>query len=103
MAVDKVLLNGHIYSVNSDGSFSEGSALAISEGKITALGNNEEIKRYADENTEVIDCKGNTIMPGLIDSHCHPISAASIFENCRILYAEKCIKIYLIVVIFKLA
>lgn len=84
MAVDKVLLNGHIYSVNSDGSFSEGSALAISEGKITALGNNEEIKRYADENTEVIDCKGNTIMPGLIDSHCHPISAASIFENCSL-------------------
>ncbi|GAA1187469.1 amidohydrolase [Nesterenkonia xinjiangensis] len=49
------------------------TAVAVSGGVITALGCDAEILALAAGDTEIIDARGATLTPGLIDSHCHPV------------------------------
>ena len=68
ISVDTIITDGTIYTVNK--TFDKASAMAISEGKIVAIGSNEEIaNKYESENT--VEAKGKFIYPGLIDAHCH--------------------------------
>jgi predicted amidohydrolase YtcJ len=68
IAVDTIITNATIYTVNKD--FGKASAMAIQSGKIVAVGSNDEIaKAYDSENT--IDAKGKFMYPGLYDAHCH--------------------------------
>lgn len=46
----------------------DGDSIAIDGGRIAAIGK----KLDADADT-VIDAQGSTVIPGLIDSHCHPV------------------------------
>jgi predicted amidohydrolase YtcJ len=70
MSVEAILHNAKI-ATNSVPSFVE--ALAIRDGKIMATGSNQEILRLREPATRVIDGKGRTVIPGLNDSHIHPI------------------------------
>ena len=74
---DMILINGRVYSVTLDGEVVRGEAVAVAEGRILKVGTNDEIKALAGRETEVIDCQGNTILPGLCDVHCHPALAAA--------------------------
>jgi predicted amidohydrolase YtcJ len=51
-------------------------AVAIRAGRLLAVGGNEEVRRLAGPRTHQIDLHGRTVVPGLIDSHTHPIGAA---------------------------
>ncbi|MFD1707730.1 amidohydrolase family protein [Siminovitchia sediminis] len=51
--------------------------VAIKDGKFLAVGTNDEVDAFGGENTEWIDLKGKTIIPGLIDSHIHVDNVAS--------------------------
>ncbi len=73
-AVDTILLNGKIVTV--DDRFTIAQALAIRNQRIVATGSNADIRKLADANTKVIDAKGRTVIPGLIDNHSHWIRAA---------------------------
>lgn len=64
-----VLLNGKIFTGDSDYLFTE--ALAVKEGKIIALGESKSIRRFIGEKTKTLDLKGKLVIPGLIDAHCH--------------------------------
>jgi hypothetical protein len=46
-------------------------AVAIANGRILAVGSDEEIRTYQGPNTAVIDLKGRLAVPGLADSHVH--------------------------------
>jgi predicted amidohydrolase YtcJ len=70
MSVDTILHNAKI-ATNQIPSFVE--AVAISVGKISAVGKDEEILRLREPRTQVIDGKRRTVIPGLNDSHMHPI------------------------------
>src|SRR6202048_3971765 len=70
MQPDCVLHNARI-ATNGVPSFAE--ALAIKDGKISAVGTDDEILRQRGPATNVIDCGGRTVIPGLNDSHMHPI------------------------------
>ena len=70
MQPDCVLHNARI-ATNGVPSFTE--ALAIKGGKISAVGTDDEILRQRGPATSVIDAKGRTVIPGLNDSHMHPI------------------------------
>ena len=74
---DLVLLNGKIYTV--DKNFSTTSAVAIAGDKILETGTEDQIKQYVGKQTRIIDLEGKTVVPGLIDAHCHP-EAASLSE-----------------------
>jgi hypothetical protein len=70
MSTETILHNAKI-ATNGVPSFVE--ALAIRDGKILATGTDEEILRLREPATRVIDGKGQTVIPGLNDSHMHPI------------------------------
>ncbi len=70
---DLVLLNGKIVTV--DPRFSIKHAVAIKDGKFLAVGTNDEIRAFVGPSTKVIDVRGGTVLPGLIDSHIHALRA----------------------------
>ncbi len=75
---DLILINGKILTVDPQDSIAE--AVAISAGKITAVGSNEAVKKVAAKNARVIDLHGRTATPGLIDTHCHFQEAAVLYD-----------------------
>ncbi|MBL4682854.1 MAG: amidohydrolase [Pseudomonadales bacterium] len=76
----QIFINVKIYTVNE--SFSSEEAMAIKDGKIVALGR-EDALREDFKDSELIDCKGRTILPGFIEPHMHflPIATIGQFEN----------------------
>src|SRR4030095_15502514 len=66
---DLVLINGKIITVDAHDSVTQ--AIAIHDGKIVAVGTNEEIRKLSSKGARVIDLHGRTATPGLIDTHCH--------------------------------
>ncbi len=70
MEPDSILHNAKI-ATNALPSFVE--AIAIKDGKISAVGTSDEILRLRGPATKVIDVGGRTVIPGLNDSHMHPI------------------------------
>jgi predicted amidohydrolase YtcJ len=73
-APDKMLVNGKIITV--DGTFSIAQALAIRGAWIVAVGTTADIEKLKGPATQVIDLRGRTVIPGLIDNHSHWIRAA---------------------------
>jgi predicted amidohydrolase YtcJ len=69
--VDLIIHNGTIYMV--DDAFSTARAMAIRDGIIWAVGNEEEVLgEYT--SAEIIDLEDNFVYPGFIDAHCHFVS-----------------------------
>src|SRR5437763_13149946 len=52
------------------------SAVAIRDGVIVAVGDDDEVRRACPPNAEQIDGAGMAIVPGLTDSHVHPFLGA---------------------------
>ncbi len=71
---DVVLYNGKIITV--DGNFSIHEAVAVKGSKILATGKNDVILNLAGKPTKMIDLAGKTVIPGIIDAHTHPLTAA---------------------------
>ena len=71
---DLILHNGKIVTV--DEQFSIAKALAIEKGRIVAAGSNAAVRALAGPESRSIDLQGKTVLPGLIDTHTHPLGAA---------------------------
>jgi predicted amidohydrolase YtcJ len=69
-----ILTGGKILTVDDD--FRVVEALAVRGERILAVGTNDEILKHKADDTEVIDLSGRMVLPGLMDSHVHPHSAA---------------------------
>lgn len=78
-----LLINGQFYTVDKNRSIFE--AIAISENRILALGNSDEILNLADDETTVIDLNGNFAMPGFIEGHGHFSGLGSSLMNLNFL------------------
>jgi predicted amidohydrolase YtcJ len=66
---DMVLTNGKIFTgLDEKPRF---QAIAVKDGKILAVGTNEEIAEHVGTSTQVLDVKGKLVVPGFIDAHCH--------------------------------
>jgi predicted amidohydrolase YtcJ len=78
LAADIILVNGKIVTV--DDRFTIAQAVAIQGQRIVAVGGSGEIRKLAGGGTRVIDLKGKTVIPGLIDNHSHWIRAAELDE-----------------------
>lgn len=66
---DLIFTHGNIITVDPAGPRAE--FIAIRRDRIAAVGSDAEIERYRGEATVVIDLKGQTAVPGLIDAHEH--------------------------------
>jgi len=73
-AADAIYVNGHFVTMWADHPFAE--AVAIRGDRFLAVGTTSDIRRLIGPATRQIDLQGRTVLPGLIDSHTHPISAA---------------------------
>jgi predicted amidohydrolase YtcJ len=71
------LLIHHAKIVSGDDQFRIFEAVAIKDGRILGLGEDEAVFKLAGPKTRVIDADGRTVLPGLYDSHVHPLSAAT--------------------------
>ncbi|MEW2923175.1 amidohydrolase [Muricauda sp. ANG21] len=66
--VDLIVYNANVYTVDKD--FSKACCVAIKDGKFVAVAETADIfKKYTAK--EELDAEGKTIVPGLIDAHCH--------------------------------
>ncbi len=75
---DLVLFNGKIVPV--DRAFSVKQAVAVKDGKVLAVGANDEIRRLIGPGTRVVELGGRTVLPGLVDSHIHAIRSARTWD-----------------------
>ncbi len=66
-----ILTNGQFHTLDSEAPLAE--AVAIKDGKIIATGNESWVMSFASGETQRVDLKGHTVIPGLNDSHLHLI------------------------------
>jgi hypothetical protein len=82
---DSIYVNATIitldeHQMNADpGSIVE--AMAIREEIIIGLGTNEDILRMAGPQTQIVDLQGKTVLPGIVESHVHPMGASESYAR----------------------
>jgi predicted amidohydrolase YtcJ len=81
MIADAVYVNGKIWTGADPGSgTSDATALAVSRGRILAVGSDDEIHASAGPECPVTDLGGARVVPGLIDGHIHAVRAGSSWD-----------------------
>ena len=81
MPIQTILHSGRI--TTQDSSKPEVAAIAISDGRVAAIGTTDEIKSLGDASTQLIDLDNRRVIPGLNDSHLHVIRAG-LFANLEL-------------------
>src|SRR5687767_679689 len=71
---DIIYSNGKIITMSKDRPIAE--AVAIRGNRFVAVGSNAEVAKAAGPATVRVDLKGRTVVPGLVENHTHPITAA---------------------------
>ncbi len=79
---DTVIINGEVITADNDKpeQVTIAEAIAIRDSRIIDVGSNDEIQERIANWTEIIDAKGNTVIPGLIDTHNHIFETALGFD-----------------------
>jgi predicted amidohydrolase YtcJ len=81
-SVDRVLVNANVLTMAVGGPVA--SAIAISGGRIVAVGSDAEIRRLAGPGTIVEDLRGATVLPGLIDAHNHLLMTGQLLQQVQL-------------------
>jgi predicted amidohydrolase YtcJ len=67
---ERVYRGGRIYTMNPLQPWAE--AIAVSKGRIVAIGRNDDMKVFSGKKTKIEDLGGAFVVPGFHDTHCHP-------------------------------
>src|SRR5437899_3349011 len=68
---DLIVTNGRIATLDDRGSIV--SAVAVKQGRVLAVGSDRDVEPHRGDRTRAIDLEGHSVIPGLNDSHIHPI------------------------------
>jgi len=79
---DVVLRNGKIYTADKERSIKQ--ALALKGNTIVVVGSDADVSPLIGSRTKVIDLGGKLVLPGLIDTHIHPIIGALNGAKCSL-------------------
>ena len=77
---DSVYRNGMVYTVDANRSWAQ--AIAITDGRITYVGSDDDANQHIGSNTTVVDLGGRMILPAFQDIHIHPISGGIEASAC---------------------
>ena len=70
ISADLILKNGRIVTLDGDETVAD--AVACWNGRILAVGGDGDVESLAGPGTRTVNLGGRTVIPGIIDSHCHP-------------------------------
>jgi predicted amidohydrolase YtcJ len=76
------LVNGAVHTV--DPKHPSAQAVAVADGRIAAVGSDDEVRELVPSSAEVIDLKGRTVLPGFQDAHVHPPSGGLEMLRCNL-------------------
>src|SRR5262245_35084620 len=76
---DVIFVGGNV--LTGDPSRSAVESLALAGERIRAVGSNKEIRSLAGRKTRVIDLRGRTLIPGLMDAHVHLLVGSMIIDE----------------------
>ncbi|WP_374562034.1 amidohydrolase [Ideonella sp.] len=77
-----VLRGGTVRTMDAQGRTA--TAVAVRGERIVAVGSDAEVSGYIGHDTQVIELKGRTLLPGFIDSHIHPAMGAERLAQCSV-------------------
>ncbi|HEY4607411.1 MAG TPA: amidohydrolase family protein, partial [Acidimicrobiia bacterium] len=80
MSADLLFVNGPVFTADPARSFAR--ALAVEDGKITAVGSESDVLLAVGSKTLVVDLAGRMLTPGFQDAHCHPWSSGLDLLRC---------------------
>ena len=69
-----IYFNGTIITVDANETIAE--AVLVEDGKIVKVGTNDEVLALKDENVNLVDLEGKTMLPGFVDPHGHVVATA---------------------------
>jgi predicted amidohydrolase YtcJ len=78
LTADTILVHGTIITMDTADSIAE--AVAVRDGKILEAGTEQAVMKRATDSTHIIDLRGRTATPGLIDAHLHFASVDPIYS-----------------------
>ena len=79
---DMILVNGRVYTVDDNRPIV--TAFAVRNGRIVFAGAESEVRTFAGPRTKVLDAKGATVLPGLIDAHAHLLGLGNSLRNVQL-------------------
>jgi len=79
---ERIILNARIYTVDS--AFSIQQALAVTDGRVVAVGSSDDINRLAGPGTKVENLSGAVVLPGIIDSHNHLMMTSHLLRQIQL-------------------
>jgi predicted amidohydrolase YtcJ len=74
---DLIVVNANVLTV--DAARPRAEAVAVKDGRFLAVGTTSDIKALASTRTRVVDAARQTVVPGFIDTHCHPSGVNELF------------------------
>lgn len=80
---DLLLVNAQVITL--DPALPRAAAVAIAGDTVLAVGSYADLRQFRHSRTEIIDCRGHTLIPGLNDAHCHLLATAAALTgiDCR--------------------
>jgi predicted amidohydrolase YtcJ len=69
-----LLVHGHIYTGNPRAKWA--TAVAVADDRLTAVGSDAAILNRRKAHTQIVDLHGQTVIPGIVDSHMHMLYGA---------------------------
>jgi len=89
---DLVLVGGAVMTM--DAARPSARAVAVSNGRFVAIGDEADVGDLVGPRTRRIDLRGRTLLPGFIDSHCHPVMAGVDLMRCPLHELPPAVEVY---------
>jgi predicted amidohydrolase YtcJ len=89
LAGDTLLIHGHIYTGNARAPWA--TALAVNGTRIEAIGTDAAILKHRGDHAQIIDLHGQTVIPGIVDSHTHMLYGAYALHGLNLSLPESSI------------
>ena len=71
---DSIYHNGRVYTVDPEDSWAQ--AIAVKNGRMLAVGSDQQAAQFRGEQTVDVDLRGRMVMPGIHDMHLHPLKGS---------------------------